>query len=289
MFLPAGWLAGWLAGKTAWNFKTTASLILTRVAIPVVITFNIATRSGSMSTIIIVTAISMLVMLMVSRYVLRDPVKSLCFSYLNIGWLGLPMATALFGNEAATIVIAAYVGSSIVGNSVGAAMLSGHRFNLFKLAQTPPVLALIVGAALIPFSQQLPLWFDGLYNVAKFLMSFLGMAVLGIWLSKTELTLKDLRQEIHPYMFKSAVMLILISLILWLARTLDFRLVTDNFATLYLFCFLPPAANIIVLETHYLGTGRSAKIITCGTCISIIAIGLFAAAIAISRTMGLVS
>ncbi|MFB9087196.1 hypothetical protein ACFFW8_21310 [Erwinia tracheiphila] len=77
IFVPLIYLfAGWLAGKTAWNFKTTASLILTRVAIPVVITFNIATRSGSMSTIIIVTAISMLVMLMVSRYVLRDPVKA---------------------------------------------------------------------------------------------------------------------------------------------------------------------------------------------------------------------
>ena len=290
IFVPLIYLfAGWLAGKTAWDFKTAASWILTRVAIPVVIIFNIATRFGSMSTIILATAISMFIMLMASRYILRDPIKSLCFSYLNIGWLGLPVATALFGNEAATIVIAAYVGSSIVGNSVGAGMLSDHQFNLFKLAQTPPVLALIVGAALIPFSQQISLWFDGLYDVAKFLMSFLGMAVLGIWLSKTELTLKDLRQEVRPYLIKSAVMLILISLMIWLARTVDFRLVTENSATLYLFCLLPPAANIIVLETHYLGTGRSARIITCGTCISIIAIGLFAAAIAISRTMGIVS
>ena len=290
IFVPLIYLfAGWLAGKTAWDFKTAASWILTRVAIPVVIIFNIATRFGSMSTIILATAISMFIMLMASRYILRDPIKSLCFSYLNIGWLGLPVATALFGNEAATIIIAAYVGSSIVGNSVGAGMLSDHQFNLFKLAQTPPVLALIVGAALIPFSQQISLWFDGLYDVAKFLMSFLGMAVLGIWLSKTELTLKDLRQEVRPYLIKSAVMLILISLMIWLARTVDFRLVTENSATLYLFCLLPPAANIIVLETHYLGTGRSARIITCGTCISIIAIGLFAAAIAISRTMGIVS
>ncbi|WP_416413544.1 AEC family transporter [Pantoea sp. App145] len=288
IFVPLIYLfAGWLMGKTAWDFKTAASWILTRVAIPIVIIFNISTRFGSMSTIIITTAISMLIMLMASRYIIRDPIKSLCFSYLNIGWLGLPVATALFGNEAATIIIAAYVGSSIVGNSVGAGMLSGHHFNPVKLVQTPPVLALILGAMLIPFSQQITLWFADLYDVAKFLMSFLGMAVLGIWLSKIELTLQDLRQEVRPYLVKCGVMFILFTLLLMLARTFDFRLITQNPGTLYLLCLLPPAANIIVLETHYLGTGRSAKLITCGTCISIIAISFFAAAVAIARTMGI--
>ncbi|ADU71455.1 AEC family transporter [Pantoea sp. At-9b] len=288
IFVPLIYLfAGWLMGKTAWDVKTAASWLLTRVTIPIVIIFNISTRFSSMSTIIIATAICMLLMLMASRYIIRDPIKSLCFSYLNIGWLGLPVATAMFGNEAATIIIAAYVGSSIVGNSVGAGMLSGHRFNLVKLVQTPPVLALIFGAVLIPFNQQITLWFSGLYDVAKFLMSFLGMAVLGIWLSKIALTWQDLRQEIRPYLIKSGVMFILISLLLMLARTCDFRLIAENPATLYLFCLLPPAANIIVLETHYLGTGRSAKLITCGTCISIIALSLFAAAVTIGRTIGI--
>ncbi|WP_234480085.1 hypothetical protein [Erwinia sp. S38] len=63
------------------------------------------------------------------------------------------------------------------------------------------------------------------------------------------------------------------------------QILTDNAAKLYLFCLLPPAANIIVLETHYLGTGRSAKAISCGTCISIVAIAIYAAAIVLSRMM----
>lgn len=287
IFVPLIYLfAGWLAGKTAWDFKAAASWVLTRAAIPVVIIFNIATHFDSMSTIIIATAVAMLIMLIASRYTIRDPIKSLCFSYLNIGWLGLPVATALSGSEAATIVIAAYVGSSIVGNSVGAGMLSGNRFNLRKLVQTPPVLALIVGIALIPLRQHISLWFADIYSVAKFLMSFPGMAVPGIWLSKIKLTLSDLRQEIRPFLLKAGVMVILISFMLWLAGIGHFRLITENPATLYLFCLLPPAANIIVLETHYLGTGRSATIITCGTCISMIAITLFAAAIAIGRATG---
>ncbi|EDT0101430.1 permease, partial [Salmonella enterica] len=109
----------------------------------------------------------------------------LCFTYLNIGWLGLPVASSLFGNDAALIVIAAYVGSSVVGNSFGAGILASNKINLIKLLQTPPVLALFTGIFLIPFRQQVTHWFYDVYEVAKFLMSFLGMGVLGLWLSKT--------------------------------------------------------------------------------------------------------
>lgn len=278
IFFPLIYLmAGWLVGKTALDLKTAASWVLTRIAIPIVIVFNISTRFSSMSTVIIATAICMLAMLVACRFIMRDPVRSLCFSYLNIGWLGLPVGSALFGNDAATIIIAAYVGSSIVGNSVGAGMLSGSKLNLLKLLRTPPVLALIAGAALIPFSQDVTRWCAGLYDISKFMMSFLGMAVLGIWLSKTTLSASDLRRETGPFLIKSGVMAILISLLVGLASLLHYRLIADNAATLYLFCLLPPAANIIVLETHYLGTGESAKLITCGTCISIIAISLYAA------------
>ncbi len=287
IFFPLIYLfAGWLVGKTALDFKTTASWVLTRIAIPVVIIFNISTRFGSMSTIIVATAMCMLAMLVVCQRIMRDPVKSLCFSYLNIGWLGLPVASALFGNDASTIIIAAYVGSSIVGNSVGAGMLSGSRFNLLKLVQTPPVLALFAGAMLIPFGQNVSRWGTELYSVSKFMMSFLGMAVLGIWLSKIRLSASDLLREIKPFLLKSVVMAVLVSLLLLLASSLDFRLIAENPATLYLFCLLPPAANIIVLETHYLGTGKSARPITCGTCVSIIAISLYAAVIIGFRAWG---
>ncbi len=111
-----------------------------------------------MGGIIIATALTMLVLLLVSRVFSRDPVVNLCFCYLNIGWLGLPVASALFGNDAAVIIIAAYVGSSILGNSVGTGMLSGNMFNLKKMAKTPPVLALILGIMLIPLHHKIQQW-----------------------------------------------------------------------------------------------------------------------------------
>ncbi len=280
IFFPVIYLfVGWLIGRGAWDVKSAASLLLTRLVIPAVIIFNISTRFGSMGTVIITTALTMLVMLTAGRYINRDPVMNLCFSYLNIGWLGLPVATALFGNDAATIIIAAYVGSSIVGNSVGAGMLSGNKFSLIKLLQTPPVVALVIGVLLIPFSQKITLWFDDIYEVAKFLMSFLGMVVLGIWLSKTRIILNDLRCEIRLFVQRACILFVLITLLLIIAHLAHQTLIMDNPATLYLFCLLPPAANIIVLETHYLGTGRSARPISCGTCISIVAIAFYAAVV----------
>lgn len=271
--------AGWWVGRFAWDLKASASWMLTKVIIPVVIVYNVSTRFGDMESIIVATAIGMLAMLGVSRLVTRDPVVNLCFCYLNIGWLGLPVAGAVFGGDAATIIIAAYVGSSIVGNSVGAAMLSPRAFGLKKLLQAPPVLALVVGIILIPVGPKVIVWFSDVYNLAKFLMSFLGMGVLGIWLAKTTISLADFRSEIRPFLQRSGCLVVIVTALYWIARTCHQGLITDNPAVLYLFCLLPPAANIIVLETHYLGSGRSARPISCGTCISIIAIAIYVALI----------
>ncbi|EMD4511828.1 permease [Salmonella enterica] len=270
---------GLLLGKTSWDIRSSASWFLTKIIIPVVITFNISTQFSNMGSIIFITAIVMLSMLMLGKYIINDPVMLLCFTYLNIGWLGLPVASSLFGNDAALIVIAAYVGSSVVGNSFGAGILASNKINLIKLLQTPPVLALFTGIFLIPFRQQVTHWFYDVYEVAKFLMSFLGMGVLGLWLSKTNFNFRDLRPEIIFFIKRAVVIFFIITLLLYIARLFNQTLITNNPETLYLFCFLPPAANIIVLETHYMGTGRSARTISCGTCLSIIAITIYSVVI----------
>lgn len=276
MLLPLLYLfIGWGLGKTSWDIRSFASFFLTKIIIPIVIIFNISTQFKNMGNIIIATALIMLLMIAISRRLVKDPVMILCFTYLNIGWLGLPIASSLFGNDAALIVIAAYIGSSVVGNSVGANMLSCNKFNIIKILKTPPVIALFIGIFLIPFREGISLWFLGFYEIAKFIMSFLGMCILGVWLSKTKFNISDIRLEINYFAKRSGVIFLIITFSLMVAHLCNQKLITDNPATLYLFCLLPPAANIIVLETHYLGTGYSARTISCGTCISIIAITVY--------------
>lgn len=226
-------------------------------------------------------------MLLLSRTQTSDPVQNLCFCYLNIGWLGLPVVDTLFGDGAAMVIIAAYVGSSLLGNSVGVGLMAhgqNPRERIRQTLQAPPVLALLIGLVMIPFGPQLEAYGKPVYEVLKFLMSFLGMAVLGIWLSETQICAADFRKALLPFALRAVGYFTLISLFIIVCKRLEIGLVLENKPALYLLCFLPPAANIVVLETHYLHRGRSASLIACGTCLSIVAISIYAAVVLLIRS-----
>jgi predicted permease len=224
----------------------------------------------------------MLIMLIISRAVEIDPVKNLCFCYLNIGWLGLPIASSLFGNGAAMVIIAAYIGSSLFGNSIGVGLMAhgqNLRTRMIKTLRAPPVCALFIGLALSPLSHQITHFGKPSYEIIKFVMSFLGMVILGIWLSETALKKIDFKKSLSIFFVRSFLFFIFISIFILICQNYKISLVEENIPTLYLICLLPPAANIIVLETHYMKSGKSANMIAWGTCISIAAISIYVACV----------
>lgn len=272
-------LFGLLLGQTKLQLKSIASAFLTKVVIPLVIIYNLASyQSGLIAVVLGVMAI-MAVMATLGALLTRDPIRNLCFFYLNIGWLGMPIATALFGDNAASLYIAAYIGSTIFGNSIGAGMLEhgvNMRNRLIKILQSPPVISVIIGLALLPLGDVIVLHLHTFYEVLKFLLGFIGMAILGLWLSESKVQLKDIKDELLPSLYRSITLFLLLTLFLMICSWLNVRFVMQSVTALYLICLLPPAANIIVLETHYRNTGDSAKIIASGTCISIVAIFIYA-------------
>ncbi|AXE32644.1 permease [Chromobacterium phragmitis] len=275
-------LMGLGLGRTSFEIKGRASALLTKLVIPLVIIYNIATHRPGVFAVMAGMMVMMISLLLLSRIKTRDPVHNLCFSYLNIGWLGMPIASTLFGDGAAMVFIAAYVGSSLLGNSVGVGLMaqgSNLKTRMLETLKAPPVWALLVGVGCIPFGPQLEAHARPVYEVLKFLMSFLGMSILGIWLSATRLKMADFSQALKISILRAAAIAALVCLFIMLCRSLDIRLVLENQAALYMMCLLPPAANIIVLETHYMKSGRSASLIACGTCISIAAIGAYVAAV----------
>lgn len=150
-------LVGLVVGRAPFEIKGRASALLTKFVIPLVIIFNIATHRPGVFSIMVGMMVMMAILLLLSRTQTRDPVQNLCFCYLNIGWLGLPVAGTLFGDGAAMVIIAAYVGSSLFGNSVGVGLMA-HGQNLKarirQTMQAPPVWALLVGLVMIPFGPQ---------------------------------------------------------------------------------------------------------------------------------------
>jgi len=271
-------LLGLGLGKTSYEIKEKASSFLTKIVIPLVIIFNIATNRSGVFPILFGMIVIMTVMLLISRVSSRDPIQNLCFCYLNIGWLGLPVASTFFGDGAAMVIIAAYVGSSLFGNSVGVGLMmedNNLKSRILQTVQAPPVLALLIGVACMPFKDQIEEFFVPAYEILKWTMGFLGMTILGIWLAKSSLKTQDFKIAIIQFTARSLTMFLLLSLFIVVCGYYDISLVTENKATLYLICLLPPAANIIVLETHYLKSGRSASMLACGTCISIVAIFIY--------------
>jgi predicted permease len=271
-------LIGLFLGRTSLEIKDRASAFLTKVVIPIVIIFNIATSDQDVYVVIVGMMIIMGIMLLISRAGSNDPINNLCFCYLNIGWLGLPLITVFFGDQAAMVAIAAYVGSSLFGNSIGVGLMTKHQSLKERVVQTlsaPPVWSLIIGLACLPLRIYIEEYFTAVYAISKFLMSLLGMTVLGIWLAKAPLKRQDFRTAIIQFAYRFSAMFLLCTVFIFICKYYEISLVTDNKAALYLICLLPPAANIIVLETHYMKSGRSASLIACGTCISFVALFVY--------------
>lgn len=282
IFLPLIYLfTGFLLGKFNIDVKGKFSYLLTKLVIPLVIIHNIATYQPGVFIIILSSMIIMVTMILISRLVTKDPLQNLCFSYLNIGWLGLPIVSTLFGNTAAMVFISIYVGNSILGNAIGPLLLSPNKHIKQKVLNTfrsPPVIAFTLGVLLIPCRDIIDTYTMRPYEVLKFFMSFLGMSVLGIWLSQTKIIIENIINAWKAFILRGIATFFVITVFILICSYFNIQLVTENKPALYLICILPPAANIIILETHYIKTGRSASMIACGTLISIIAIGIYTCA-----------
>lgn len=121
----------------------------------------------------------------------KDPVKNLCFCYVNIGCIGIPLGTAMFPDPsgsglptASSLIITVYVGGSIFGNSVSASLLqegvTSHKDKILGVLKAPPIIALIIGLLLMPFGEEISKYGKDVFIALKFIMSFFGMAVLGM-------------------------------------------------------------------------------------------------------------
>ena len=268
-------LVGILIGKRQLNVKKFSSLVLTKIVIPLIIIWNISLHLEEMAWVIALTMMSMLAIFACRHWMGKDAIRSLCFCYLNIGWLGLPIAHALLGDEAARFVLAAYIGSSIVGNSIGANYLKKKAFSVLKILSSPPVIALLIGCLLIPVGNDIEVFGCHLYVVSKFLMSFLGMMILGIWLSETSLKKSDVLAYTKSYVFRIVILSTVVLAVFGISYISNSEVVYQQLPWLFLICLLPPAANIIVLETSYLGTGTSAARISVETMASIVVIAAY--------------
>lgn len=260
--------------KETEHLKVVMSLLLARLFIPIVIIYNMVFYQQGSLSLMLFSFISAFILFFIFLIVSKDRLRSLCFSYTNMAWLGFPIAIAIFGSEISPAIVAIYIGGSIFGNiwAVTSVSSQAQPLNemLRKITLSPPVIALFLAGSFRIFHLQdmtTHVWVDWIYQAAKWGMSFTGMCVLGMWLRKTKVQVQDFWRSSYVAVFKILCGIVLCGFTyLWV----PIPHIENYIGVMFLLFCLPPAANIVALETHYQGTGTSAKYIASGTMVSCI-------------------
>lgn len=253
--------------------------LLARVLIPVLIIYNMVFYKAGSLWLMGFSIFSSIVLFSLFYYFAKDKLRALCFSYLNGVWLGLPFALAVFGTDAMSTMIALYIGGSLFGNVSAVIAVSQTRqdwtFILKNVLQSPPVIALSIAGVLSfwDFSHyEFHPILQWAYAANKFLVTFAGMCILGMWLRHVRIQLRDLKRSLVLISGRFIFALGLAG-IAYIFLPIPHQLLT--YSVMMMYFLLPPAANIVALETHYQGTGHSAKYIASGTIASAILIGIY--------------
>ena len=280
LILPfLSFLIGYFAVKQLSGFRAFFAMILAKILIPFIIIYNMVFYQEGSIWLMLFSFISSLLLFIIFSFKYHDQLKALCLSYLNMAWLGFPFALAVFGPAATSPMVALYIGGSVFGNVCAVMALSGEKQSVKKIIQkvglSPPILALAI-AAILSFwnlsTYQSHYVIQALYQFDKWLMTFTGMCILGMWLSHVRINWQDVIES-FIYAIQKLVFGLLFCLFAFYCLPIPHEM--TFFAVMLMFFLLPPAANIVALETHYQGTGVSAKYIASGTIVSVILIGLY--------------
>jgi len=280
LILPLiSFLVGYWGVHVLKPIRPLLAALLARIFIPLLIIYNMVFYKEGSLWLIGFSFLSSIIFFSIFYYFQKDKLRALCFSYLNGAWLGLPFALAVFGPEASSTIVALYIGGSLFGNICAVMAVSEAKqdlsFIIKNVLLSPPVIALTT-AAVLSFWDFSPFEYhpvvQGVYQLNKVLVTFSGMCVLGMWLSKVRMGWSDLKRSL---LLISSRMLLAVLLCAAAYLLLPIPHLMLTYAVMLMFFCLPPAANIVALETHYQGTGYSAKYIASGTVASAILIGIY--------------
>nr|WP_314608602.1 permease [Rothia mucilaginosa] len=203
------------------RLKESASALLTRWIIPTVIIYTVATSRPELFFVAASTMVLMLLGVLGAGRITGDPVQKLAFVYLNAGLFGIPVVAGFWGEEAVRVYIGAYIGNSVMGNILGTSLMRRETNTdglttsrakptrqavthkaavgavLRSLLTNRPIIAVAIGLICLPAGPFLNTHAAGIYRLITWVFSFVGLMVLGMWLSTARLHRTDLKQALR--------------------------------------------------------------------------------------------
>lgn len=290
------------------RLKESASALLTRWIIPTVIVYIVATSRPELFFMAASTMVLMALLVRCAAFFTNDPVQRLALVYLNAGIFGIPVVASFWGEEAVRLYVGAYIGNSVMGNILGTSLMRRETNTdglttsrskptrkavtrkaavgavLRSLLSNRPVIALAIGLICLPAGPFLNTHAAGIYRLITWVFSFVGLMVLGMWLSTARLHRTDLKQALRWAVLRVVLVSVysvgILTAAHWMHTHTGVRLeqLLAHPQVLFILGVLPPAANIVILETHYRHEGTAAPIIASG---AVVSLGMIALAVPI--------
>lgn len=290
------------------SLKESASALLTRWIIPTVIVYIVATSRPELFFMAVSTMVLMALLVRCAAFFTNDPVQRLALVYLNAGIFGIPVVASFWGEEAVRLYVGAYIGNSVMGNILGTSLMRRETNTdglttsrakptrkavthkaavgavLRSLLTNRPIIAVAIGLICLPAGPFLNTHAAGIYRLITWVFSFVGLMVLGMWLSTARLHRTDLTQALRWAVLRVVLVSVysvgILTAAHWMHTHTGVHLeqLLAHPQVLFILGVLPPAANIVILETHYRHEGTAAPIIASG---AVVSLGMIALAVPI--------
>ena len=290
------------------RLKESASALLTRWIIPTVIVYIVATSRPELFFMAASTMVLMALLVRCAAFFTNDPVQRLALVYLNAGIFGIPVVASFWGEEAVRLYVGAYIGNSVMGNILGTSLMRRETNTdglttsrakptrkavthkaavgavLRSLLTNRPIIAVAIGLICLPAGPFLNTHAAGIYRLITWVFSFVGLMVLGMWLSTARLHRTDLIQALRWAVLRVVLVSVysvgILTAAHWMHTHTGVHLdqLLAHPQVLFILGVLPPAANIVILETHYRHEGTAAPIIASG---AVVSLGMIALAVPI--------
>ncbi len=284
-FIILGYVASrWLGLKS----KPISSLLL-YVLIPVVIFDNIlkaepAQLATAMSIVFLLAALMNIPAALVNRRFGSDVHPDLLrcsFSYFNIGWFGIPVVMALFGEAKMPLIISAYMGNVLYGDTVGYYLVSRSKDmdvkdSIKNVLKIPAIYALIAAIIANAYGVKMPESLEPVMKGASWTLSALGMIIIGVTLTAVDVKNVAYAQFSKIMAVRYVAAALILGLLVWLESLVIGQLEGDEQKLMLLMATFPIAANLVVFATYLATETEDASILV--TFSSIISLVLVPAA-----------
>ncbi len=257
--IPIGY---WLEKKSLVQ-KSWLTVPLIYVLMPVLVIDHLLEADPVKLTVLPVLAFLLAMgMVLPAKYAYRtfasdfDPnlLKS-SFSFFNIAFFGIPIVTALFGEEGVTVLICIYIGSALYGDIIGYFQIARSRFSFWesikKVFKIPFIYAFSAGIVLKSVGADLPEEIEPVTDTFGTLVSVLGMMVIGTNLTK--LNFKSINWEFirKTLLLRTFAAILLMGLLIGGEFLLVDKLEEMDRQMLAMIALFPVAANITVFAAFF--------------------------------------